>query len=144
MVAWLLWIRLHLWTLCEMHSGSFYCGLGSIFLTVISSSYSSNLFFKEMLLPGPPPGCHEILNLSGFSIICSNYINFWWCSWSFCIPQWPMQPSLTHHRLISHVNCSLKKQNVLFKWRLWRKNGCHLFILPCSFHVSLMSVLCFY
>lgn len=136
MVAWLLWIRLHLWTLCEMHSGSFYWGLDSIFLTVISSSCSSSNLFKEMLIPGPPTGCHEILNLSGYSIICSNYINIWWWSWSFCIPQWPMQLSVTHHRLISHVNCSLKKKKkVLFKWRLWRKNGYHLFILPIQcFH----------
>lgn len=102
-----------------MHSGSFYWGLDSIFLTEISSSCSSsNLFFKEMLIPGPPIKCHEILTRSGFSIICSNYISIWWWSWSFCIPQWPMQPSVTHHRLISHVHCSLKKTiNVLFRWR---------------------------
>lgn len=59
------------------HNGSFYSGLDSIFLTVISSLHmSSNLFFKETLIPVPPIVCHEIQNLSVFPITYSNWINF--------------------------------------------------------------------
>lgn len=138
MVAWL-WIRLDsLWDALWF----FLLRSGQNFP---NSDFFFMFFFKEMLIPGPPTGCHEILNLPGFSIFCSNYINIWWWSWPFCIPQWPVQPSLSHHRLISHVilfsHCSLRKQNVLFNWRLWRKNENHLFILPnqCFCHFTDVS-----
>lgn len=110
MVTWLLWIRLDsglpvrcyvLWFFL-LRTGQYFPN-SDFFFTFFFKS-----FFQGVVNPRATYRMPRNYKPFRFSIIYSKYINFWWWSWSFCIPQWPMQPSLTHHRLISHVNCFLK------------------------------------
>lgn len=163
MSAQLLWMRLRFWNHGEMLYSvgytalRFYCRPGQRIhfpnsnFFFISEKISSNLFFKETLICGRPRVCNEIQDLSWFPIMYGSLYRFWRWSWSCLVPQWLTEPSLTHRRLISHVNCSLKKPNAvsLGSWipvLVWRKKWCQKFVSPvrCFHHFAEVNYVCFY